>query len=137
MTEEDILKMQGGREMDRLIAEKVMGYETMWWSLQPSDEEPAVDVLKPGKEGDMPILQMCVAGEWIPVPNYSGNLKSIWTVLNRVSWYNITKFVDGWYRVRVRVRTYGPVGESSGADLPITVCRATLLSVLYDQEGFN
>lgn len=68
-------------------------------------------------------------GTMQPVPLYHRKIQSAWEILNKSSWFDVRKFVDGWYRVRISMEYQGVVGECSYDNFPLAVCLASLQSV--------
>lgn len=97
-------ELTAGRELDALIAERVMGAQVSWWSLRLVDRPPMDvewrhgcftsdaslermelgEVLVADDRGDMPMQQMLVGGEWENIPRYSTDIASAWKVVEKV-----------------------------------------------------
>lgn len=114
MTREEILKMEAGPEMDRLVAEKVMRFVF--------EDLPLTDEDKPEPRTF-----------WIgpPMP-YSTNIKAAWMVVEKMhdsGWFfSITRYsncTDPWNAEfgSVLPRVHAPTA-------PLAICRAALLAVL-------
>ena len=123
MTREEIGKLEAGRELDALVAEKVMG----WRLLDPPQaDQPsywATWVMLPHREA---------AKDWSP----STNIAAAWEVVERLrangySWMQFTLIADQWDL------EMGQGGHDIGCDTlaptaPLAICRAALKAASYD-----
>jgi hypothetical protein len=138
MKRNEILKMPAGREMDVLIAEKVMKY-------------------KPGTFGvDAPVKSQ--HGDWIvrPVPFYSTDIAAAWEVVNKIHTMvdghsglldddqNYLTLVGGDWAATFGVvfdddEWYDHLGEwplaAKAETAPLAICRAALLVIATDNIG--
>jgi hypothetical protein len=111
--------MKPGRELDLLVAEKVMG-----WKRQETDNTGryiASDVLiRP--EGQLDLI-----------PAYSGDIKAAWEVVSRLrhDWdFIITDRTAVWeVKIRASAWSEGIVLTGIGKDVPHAICEAALQTV--------
>lgn len=96
-------EMQAGRELDALVAEKVMGFRVSWWSLHliPDPKSPptrewrhgpfsvgefargyGAEVLVVGDDGDMPTQEMFDGEKWLGILRYSTDMAAAWEVVD-------------------------------------------------------
>jgi hypothetical protein len=128
MTRDEILSMPAGREMNELIAEKVMG-----WDIHPASPDPWEREL--AWYSDDGKLQGGY-GYWRP----SENIADAWQVIDKADWYwelfpatdiyDVTEIVC---RLGFEAGTMGDcsVEGEAKADTPeLAICRAALLAVL-------
>jgi len=101
------------RELDFLVAEKVMGWinKGIYWL---RNDEEYKDKPELGKRF---------------TPHFSTSIEMAWEILNKAVWYDVRKFADGWYHVELRFVMDGKKGESAGEDLCIAICKAALEAV--------
>jgi hypothetical protein len=116
MNKKEILAMPAGRELDALVAEKVMGWTK---GLKPW-------LMPPG----------FVECDVVPIPNYSTDIAAAWEVANkkRVSLSPVLGDqlkVVGW-RAEVHDFVYS-CGHFDAPDAPLAICRAALAFVLKEQ----
>ena len=122
MTRDEILNMEAGREMDTLVAEKVMGF--------------------PVKIGD-------ITGEpyhaqfGYSMPNYSTNIAAAWMVVEKLQ-NQYPAFNLVWVKLQIlkpeialrrawRANFQGSTLSDAFADTaPLAICRAALLAMLED-----
>lgn len=114
MTRDEILNMPAGRELDALIAEKVMGLKVDY----EFDEvlEPRVPFLVDKYD------------EWGYLPNYSTDIAAAWQVVERFESHCTMNNVHGIWEC------YLPdfaIGKDKTA--PLAICRAALLAVMGDE----
>lgn len=106
LTVEAIESMPAGREMDRLVAETVMGQ--VW-------------------DGGNPIKNY--DGRWPWPPPYSTDIAAAWEVAEWLrKWYGQFSLVAGlqWHCMHEEMKP----DWGSGETMPLAVCRAALLTVL-------
>ena len=139
MQRDEILSMEAGRELDALVAERVMGWgdislhpmmDSDWWGM-PSGPATAIQ----GAVG------------WLytheKVPNYSTDIAAAWEVVEAVrgrgwslslgegmSGYGdaVVWMVDFYKGNRICLSANGP-------DVPLAICRAALLAVMEDDDA--
>ncbi|MNW44598.1 hypothetical protein D3C74_218360 [compost metagenome] len=113
MTREEIMSMEPGRELDRLVALKVMGYE-------PSKMEPKL------------VRKGAVA--FLPEP-YSWNISAAWEVVEKMkqnNWFFILSdnlFSDNW-EASFFWEPNQEMVDSISKSAPEAICKAALLAVL-------
>lgn len=116
MTKEEILKMEPGRELDALIAEKVMEIKLHW-----DDEEG-----QSYKIADSPF------GEVLKAFNPSTDISAAWEVLEQFKTHQVTKSETGFSHSEKKYRVI--VGKNQNvayADtVPEAICKAALLACL-------
>ena len=112
MTKDEIRNMPAGREMDELIAHKIMGY---------------ID----GKK-----THQTAKGYWwstTHIPNYSSGISSSWEVVDEFYSMTLDKYSNGaeWICYIVGERDGKNTDGNSTADTaPLAICRAALLTTL-------
>jgi hypothetical protein len=123
--------MKAGRELDALIAEKVMGIETEYRKPCPSDERDWLMV----KGG----------GRYEFVPSYSTDIKCAWLVVEKLRrqgiFLSVIPQIDN-YAVYVwsnvgesdKYNTY-PLGTLEAETAPLAICLAALKACGVEVEG--
>jgi hypothetical protein len=118
MTRDEILNMPAGREMDALVAEKVFGRKTAWFS------GPGGPVITGGT--------MAKVSTWTPIKPYSTDIAAAWEVVEKM-------ISNGWRFYLRAVGTYFEVEfQKGGSDgihtgyidaetFPLAVGRAAIL----------
>jgi hypothetical protein len=124
MTRNEILNMEAGREMDALIAEKVMGISPQKVEGYPEfdDTREWVDI------GDYVVYPEGV-GVCKRLPDYSTNIAAAWLVVEHfcvgVFDIKLVTTVRGWkceiYHDRTEV-------SANSEKAPLSICRAALLA---------
>lgn len=127
MTRDDVLKMEAGREMDALIAEKVIG----WTRKYVSEHDTQV--------WDSPNESVYLENA---IPHYSTDISAAWEVVEKMLEFEkdvaghdqviITRTDDclKWY-----IEFRKPSWEYAEAEaLPLAICRAALLALLEPHE---
>lgn len=118
--------MEAGRELDALIAEKVMGY--------PAFAEKVVTKL-----GDhLVISDHCAIcgrkdGTSECLPHYSTDIAAAWEVVEKLR-LSVLQFEDGWFAdprlESYREHFWGALGaDDFSATAPLAICRAALEAV--------
>jgi len=113
MTREEILKLEAGPQLDRIIAERVMGWE--------------YDLLRDAwfKDGEGEIW----AENWHP----STDIKAAWKVVeNRRQWgwtWKMTGITGHWH-VALYDEDFNFLAEARAAEVTVAICRAALLAVM-------
>ena len=110
------------REIDRLVAEKVMG----WEEVKENDfiKRPDVDFI--GKAPD----RFC-EDAWSILPNYSTDISDAWEVVEQLREKELYVDIDTFaehYDVRVVSGPY-EVGHSLSETAPLAICLAALKAV--------
>jgi hypothetical protein len=149
MNRDEILNMPAGREMDALVAEKVMGLNVSWWSIHHvSDYEgdgpfrslhSADEIMLPDQDGDMPVLQTFTRGDnyvmWNVTPFYSTDIAAALQVVEKLTEnFYIDIGIDS-SGTQVQLDRFNgedwTFGESIEAPTaPLAICRAALLTTL-------
>jgi len=133
MTREEIERMEAGREMDSLIAEKVMGWrwsgENKKWLIPPDDDPRIAWAALWDKKG---------RPDWLP--DYSTDIADAWQVVEKLHdlgyRVEINSTCDkGLYDVEVsKSYSNGTVCECVVFQpISLAICRAALLSVMEAQ----
>ena len=122
MTREDILKMEAGREMDALIAEKVM-------------EWTAISKITPGISLDL--IGTPPQGRPDLVPHFSTDISAAWEVVKEMSaknyWCIMEIMSSRCYTMFEEVKTKDKYqAEANVYELPLAICRAALLTTLQE-----
>lgn len=124
MTEEEILSMQPGRELDALIAEKVMG----WHTFSPVDPKCDHSVSANGKRRNFAFDPK--DDKYKPFPLFSTEISATIEVAEKLSQkyhYNISKdirFGDYWVTFENEDNVYSSPGDA----IPEAICKAALLA---------
>lgn len=132
MTRDEIMSMEPGRELDCLVAEKVMGYKVSFWSLHLA-EDGSKEELIPNNLGDCALQVMYKDNIWQCIPSYSTDISAAWEVRQRIhDTIGGTKIIsvcddfpeecqiwDGMKYISVRANT-----------VPEAICKAALLAVM-------
>ncbi len=123
-----ISEMQAGRELDALVAEKVMGWERCSSPMQSRDDPRLLgwDTGNPNIYGTQ-IL-----------PCFSTDIKGVWYVVEKLrdsgDWCCITIESDYAYLWAVKMtphlsKDHRPTVIVEDEDLPVAICRAALMAV--------
>jgi len=132
MTREEILKLEAGPELDRLVAEKVIGWE----------EGKDFDCSGEGTLIHYPFRNRVLSKKWSP----STDIAAAWEVVRRVFELKPTLgfvlFTDisghcraAFYDILEYIDQVVPVSEIDDAEtVPLAICRAALLAVEATQE---
>ena len=141
MTRDEILALEAGRELDALVAEKVMGWT--WGEYSPPVEGPS-KILRPPESwapspDRAPGSEVSCPGWHFRVPQYSTDIAAAWEV--------VEKMVPIKYGFNLAIESPpGPWGDwevhfyNGGTHLafadtaPLAICRAALLAVM-EVEG--
>lgn len=118
MTRDEILGMEAGRELDALMAEKVMGYEHLPFPAVPAFQRPT--------EGGVEML--------FELPHYSADIAAAWEIVEEVHRLGLNVSVwkgrlwcCGFY---TKSETPQEMGHSYSDTAPLAICRAALLAVM-------
>jgi hypothetical protein len=140
MTLEEVLDVSAGRELDALVAEKVMGwvYREYWGQLVPSEhlDAPMWSEWAQDKSGDVcrhPINRMPnipYRGDKPWIPEYSTDISAAWEVVekNKEYWFFLMYSADmkqWWCEYRVNKQK----GRVTADTAPLAICRAALLAM--------
>ena len=126
------------RELDALVAEKVMGSE--WWIHIESDARfiaPGgewVSHLHPKKASGKEPVDWDVINRACDLPRYSTDISAAWQVVEKLaSPFQLEKDPDGEISCRIRLKTeWGPLAH---ADNPaLAICLAALKALGVEQE---
>jgi len=149
MTLDEILGMEAGPELDRLVAENVMGW------IAPTDIDGVRGWLRWCEEEQRYVW----AGWWIESPptDENGEIDPIWLLAGDKVWSPSTDIADAWVVVQQlaqglelaiagspddiwRVAACNPaesmpwpVIEAEAPTAPLAICRAALLTVLREE----
>jgi hypothetical protein len=133
MKPEDIDKLEAGRELDILIAERIFGWvwvvATAWnarWLCEP-DRYQTANPKWPKWDGSTEVLvrypQQCEPDEHGYLPQYSSDIAAAWEVVEKMKAFSLGQRVDGswqcWWWQGVHM---GAHGETA----PLAICRAAL-----------
>ena len=140
MTNEEIDRMEAGRELDALVAERVMDWRWLVSqvsgrrALFPPDHAP--EWFGRVADGSEPLTD-----QWdTRLPHYSTDIAAAWQVVEKMRerWPVVRLEVDveGW---RVEIHTdegtpsyYRPVAEDYADTWPLAICRVALKAVAAD-----
>ena len=126
MTRDEVLAMKPGRELDALVAEKVMGWE--YFPAQATGMFVRLGYFFDPVSGE-------AHHHWSP----STDISAAWEVVEKMSeqWpqYQLAKIEDGW-SVMWGFDGYG-WPEATGKTAPEAICKAALLAVMdgKDESG--
>lgn len=123
MTREEILNMPAGREMDALIAENVMGIESVAFNDETKCPECESTMRFCGSRS---WCSSC--HEWIysPYKEYSTDISAAWEVVEKLGIIFQETCIDNdkdW-------RCYFDNACASAETAPLAICRAALLAVM-------
>lgn len=135
MTRDEILNMPAGREMDALIAEKVMGKRVFC-----ANEE--LGGIVSGSIVRQGVWQMCEDGAMYDdrtvyaesIPHYSEGIAAAWEVVEKMQTIDAERpteilrlpSVDNKWRVRFTTQIFPGWGDTA----PLAICRAALLAAM-------
>lgn len=116
---EKILAMEPGRELDSLVAEKVMGSELHW----------------DGEEGQSyRIVEEKAFEEFLKPFNPSTDIAAAWEVAEKFHSWELHKLLPG-IRTYKAVMNADPRSVSYSDSAPEAICKAALLAVLDKEEA--
>jgi hypothetical protein len=117
MDRESILKMEPGREMDVLVAEKVLGYEV------------GGDIIESPFPEDMPgdFLFIETAPHRKPLKKYSTDIAAAWEVAEK---FNDGIKLESWDGYTVEI-CYPKCIKVHARTAPEAICKAALLTILW------
>jgi len=125
LTREKVLSMNPGRELDALVAEKVMGWKQVEEFAEMFDREGFLlgTTTWRDDEGDPAFL-----------PEYSTDISATWEVIEKFEGYKIWKspFSDSFYEVILLTKSSSYIAR--GTSFPEVVCKAALLAVMDGDE---
>ena len=142
-------ELKAGRELDALVAEKVMGCRVSWWSLRLVDRPPTDiewrhglftseaslermeegEVLVADANGDMPMHQMLGRSEWEGIPRYSTDIAAAWEVVEKMRARGLIVDLTLGAGAYCRIGGFRPFAEERGATAPLAICLAALKAV--------
>lgn len=131
MTRDEIVNMPAGREMDALVAEKVMGEP------KPIYVHPNLHIEYPKEStlGNWRCYNIYEHGdvcEWNPLP-FSTDIASAWEVVEKLcNKYHVSIWTD-FTHYGTALRTLGIdelVEVTAAPTAPLAICRAALLAVM-------
>jgi hypothetical protein len=127
MPRDEVLGLKPGRELDALIAEKVMGFRCV-----VDKGNGNVSWIAYGVYGETHTPPMAWKKWNYKVPPYSTDIAAAWEVVEKMSeqWpqYQLAKIEDGW-SVMWGFDGYG-WPEATGKTAPEAICKAALLAVM-------
>jgi len=140
MTREKILAMGSGREMDALVAEKVMGLTVI--CQQESDHflHGLAKVLHvPKRERiTIPMVQMWRTSDGKVLRRYSTDIAAAWTVVEymRAEGWDFELVTRIWGRIGWRATLYScrVAWSAYGSTAPEAICRAALVAALGGEK---
>lgn len=113
--------MKAGRELDALVAEKVMGHKITMWN----------ELFKVAKrKNDIPVI-MLGETQYKPIPSYSTNIADVWQVVEELSaYYGVEVYQDKGVPCECNVYHLGSRKGMAIADtVPLAICLAALEAV--------
>lgn len=125
--------MDAGRELDALVAEKVMGLPVRW------REDPYREIGMPVK-GREPWLKGRANGveyDWAPVPRYSADMSAAWKIVDAMNarGHALNRLAQipywaCWFGGPYKDSdTDPPIVFGSGSTAPVAICAAALAAV--------
>lgn len=152
----DVDKMEAGRVMDALIAEKVMGlrqgvdfgkWDEHLWAID-ADGEIDTDAYKHGDYHSGPMCERCGYGYCcycqdapdkpceIHPPHYSTDIAAAWEVVEKATDYEMARETNGYiekkgknFSVYANIWINGEMGMAYAEKMPLAICRAALKAV--------
>jgi hypothetical protein len=115
LTRDEILEMEAGEEIDKLVAEKVMGWYVSSYGLVDREHKP----------GDVFLGDVCEC--WSP----SFSISAAWEVVNKLK--EQSDIVDVWHESwewHCDIGSYGDCQTVKADTAPLAICRAALLAVI-------
>jgi hypothetical protein len=113
-------ELAAGRELDALVAEKVMG----WTSVRTGKKYDASDF-------DDLYGQPPGGADWrYPVPRYSEDIAAAWGVVQKIGLF-VGPFVAGEWWASLSIDDYLNSRCSKGATGPLAICRAALSAMAH------
>ena len=144
----DVSEMKAGRELDTLVAEKVMGLQLMRWTNHPTFEPvvirgdgrcnrcgwPLFD--NPEKGCTAENCSMRPMPDYPRIPDYSTSIAAAWEVVEKVQLFNSLALAqqDGTWEKPWAVIEQGEDGDmiSEAVTAPLAICLAALKAVGYE-----
>lgn len=125
MTKDEILKMEAGRDLDELIAEKVMGLSPCVFRMTG---QISASTLWNCKHDD---CRNCYPkNKDAPMKSYSTDISAAWQVVEKMNcWMDLIHQTDGNYVVAF-VTKEDQVYQVRKKTAPFAICRAALLAVM-------
>jgi len=151
MTRKEIIRLKPGPELDRLVAEKVMGW------IEPADAEMPRVWLR-WEEGEKRYVW---AGWWIEEPpkDEDGNIPSAWLLAGNKKWSPSTDIAAAWevverlssrcfIQIHNQVASFMPLwnvsfesredmkflGSANAETVPLAICRAALAVMEHNKK---
>jgi hypothetical protein len=137
MNEDEIMKLEAGRELDALVAEKVMGWQ--WFD----HTGYAIRYFRPPNRFNYGAIAEGKEINYLEsLPHYSTDIAAAWEVAEKLgNWHGFDFLVikaagndlwcAGWYEF------YGDDYETRAADeaetVPLAICRAALLAAMEER----
>ncbi|MEK8215527.1 BC1872 family protein [Paenibacillus sp. FSL L8-0463] len=127
LTREEIQGMKPGREMDALIAEKVLG----WTDIKRVNPAVIHSFSADGNHanfGFSPVLY-----KHVPFPLYSTDISAAWEVVTHLKskyWYFMLSDENEGWEASFYWDPHRPAFEAVSATAPEAICKAALLAVL-------
>ena len=115
MTRDEIINMPAGRELDALVAEKVMSDNTRHFIWKRYGKPDAIQSPEYGGPQEYS-TDIDAAWQVVEKLEIMGIRLIIWTGVNDIHWYQIGE--------------QDVVGEIHATTLPVAICRAALLAVM-------
>jgi hypothetical protein len=136
MTRDEILAMESGRELDAIIAEKLMG----WTEFSPIDATIDYGVGVNGYRRNY-AKDECGRCTWFPF--YSTDISAAWEVVEKMRVdhiYNMADFGRNMHKEKQHYVRFHPLNSGNTADdwlprfytLPEAICKAALLTLCND-----
>ena len=134
MTREEIMNMPAGREMDKIIAEKVFGLEIR-------ETEKWVKSCVPSKLRQPDYKVSIISAGGLPLKNYSTDILAAWCLIDKMHEKEYQYTLRGYFMGgEQHVATFdnqdwadkNPLYRAHGATATLAICRAALLTTLED-----
>lgn len=130
--------------LDKLVAERIMGKKVVWTSLH-IDPETNREYLALDDKGDMPILQILEDGELKPLSHYSTDIREALKIISKLIEHGFVVHINGYhpnyYEVVVCTADYKSCKAcykvSSINQLPLAICVAGLLAIGVPKEEID
>ena len=129
---DDVLKLPAGRELDRIVGERIIGCR-----IRHQRKRDLYDLVIPGGVDQVDFCEP--GGPWGAVPHYSTSIEAAWQVVEKLR--TIRQHVqvhanNGWGCSAWNVRKVDAVGLVAGTaeTAPLAICRAALKATWREQD---
>jgi len=135
MTREEILKLEPGPELDRLVAERVKGWKRRLCEDEIDDRLRAAMLHEGTDEAWIgPNDEVLVGGP----PRFSIDIAAAWEVVEdrrRWGWTWKMTGITGHWHVALYDEDFNFLAEARAAEVTVAICRAALSAVMEVNDG--